>query len=64
VPPNRIDIVTAIDGVGFPEAWSDRAETTYGDQTVPAIGRRHLVQNKRTSGRPQDLIDLEILESE
>jgi len=27
------------------------------------IGRRHLVQNKRASGRPQDLLDLEILEN-
>jgi hypothetical protein len=24
----------------------------------------HLVQNKRASGRPQDLLDLEILEAE
>jgi hypothetical protein len=64
MPPNRIDIVTAIDGVSFPEAWPDRAETTYGDQTVPVIGCRHLVQNKRASGRPQDSLDLEILESD
>jgi hypothetical protein len=62
VPPNRIDIVTAIDGVSFPEAWPDRAETTYGNQTVPVIGRGHLIQNKRASARPQDLLDLEILE--
>jgi hypothetical protein len=64
VPPNRIDIVTAVDGVTFSEAWPGRAETTYGDQAVPVIGRRHLVQNKRASGRPQDLLDLEILETE
>jgi hypothetical protein len=62
VPPNRIDVVTAIDGVTFREAWPDRAETTYGDQTVPVIGRRHLIQNKRASGRPQDLLDLAVLE--
>lgn len=61
-PPNRIDIVTAIDGVDFREAWTDHVETTYGDQTVPVIGRRHLIQNKRASGRPQDLLDLEVLE--
>jgi hypothetical protein len=61
VPPNRIDIVTAIDGVGFPEAWPDRSETKYGDQAVPVIGRRHLVQNKRAAGRPQDMLDVEIL---
>jgi len=64
VPPNRIDIVTAIDGVEFPEAWPERAATTYGDQPVPVIGRRHLVQNKRASGRPQDLLDLTILDAD
>jgi hypothetical protein len=64
VPPNRIDVVTAIDGVAFPEAWPDRAETTYGDQAVPVIGRRHLIRNKRASGRPQDLLDLAVLESD
>jgi hypothetical protein len=64
VPPNRIDIVTAIDGVGFHEAWPGRTETTYGDEVVQVIGRAHLIQNKRASGRPQDLLDLEILESE
>ncbi len=63
VPPNRIDIVTAIDGVGFPDAWPDRTETTYADEVVPVIGRRHLIQNKRAAGRPQDLLDLEILEA-
>lgn len=62
VPPNRIDIVTAIDGVEFAEGWSGRAETTYGDQAVPVIGRTELIRNKRASGRPQDLLDLETLE--
>ncbi len=63
VPPNRI-VVTAIDGVSFSEAWPDRAETTYADQAVPVIGRRQLVQNKRASRRPQDLLDLEILQGD
>ncbi len=64
VPPNRIDIITAIDGVLFPEAWLERTGTRYGDQAVPVIGRLHLVQNKRASGRPQDLLDLEMLKAE
>lgn len=62
VPPNRIDIVTAIDGVQFAEAWAGHVETTYGDQVVPIIGRAELIRNKRATGRPQDLLDLEILE--
>jgi hypothetical protein len=32
------------------------------DQEVPVISRAHLIRNKRASGRPQDLIDVEILE--
>ena len=62
MPPNRIDILTGIDGVVFSDAWSGRDETTYGDQPIHVIGHAHLVQNKRASGRPQDLIDLELLE--
>jgi hypothetical protein len=63
VPPNRIDIVTGVDGVTFADAWPERAETTYGDQALPVIGRRHLIQNKRAAGRPQDLLDVASLES-
>jgi hypothetical protein len=62
VQPNRIDVLTAVDGVTFAEAWPERVETRYGDEGVHVIGRRHLVQNKRASGRPQDLVDAELLE--
>jgi hypothetical protein len=64
VPPNRIDVVTGIDGVDFAEAWPARVSTSYGDQAVPAIGRAHLIRNKRASGRPQDLLDADVLERE
>jgi hypothetical protein len=64
VPPNRIDVLTSIDGVGFDDAWPERVETTYGDVAVPVISRRHLVQNKRASGRPQDVVDADALERE
>ena len=30
---------------------------------MPVIGRRELVLNKRTVGRPQDLVDADLLES-
>ena len=63
VPPNRIDIVTAIDGVSFAEAWPGRSATTYGDQPVPVIGKADLIRNKRASGRPQDLLDVASLEA-
>jgi len=61
VAPNRIDILTAIDGVTFADAWPDRQETRYSDQVVPVIGLLHLLQNKRATGRSQDLLDAEEL---
>jgi hypothetical protein len=62
VPPNRVDIVTSIDGVEFQDAWPNRVETDYGDQRIWVIGRADLITNKRAAGRPQDLLDLTVLE--
>ncbi|HSM92248.1 MAG TPA: nucleotidyl transferase AbiEii/AbiGii toxin family protein [Anaeromyxobacteraceae bacterium] len=62
LPPNRIDILTSIDGVTFGEAWPSRLATEYGGQPLPVIGRAHLVANKRASARPQDLVDADALE--
>ena len=62
VAPNRVDFVTAIDGVTFREAWEGRASGTYGNQPVFYLGRSELIRNKRAAGRTQDLADLEALE--
>lgn len=62
IPPNRIDLVTSIDGVDFEKAWQARVETPYGDQKIMVISRHHLIDNKRACGRPQDLLDLKLLE--
>ena len=60
-PPNRVDILTSIDGVSFAEAWQSRAEGLYGTARVAYIGYDALVRNKTAAARPQDLADLEIL---
>jgi hypothetical protein len=62
VPPVRIDVLTAIDGVEFPEAWRDRVEAKLGALVVPVLSRHHLIANKRAAGRLQDLADIERLE--
>jgi len=62
-PPNQIDLITAIDGITFDQAWSTRIETTYGDVPVSYIGREELIENKRAAARPQDLADVSYLES-
>jgi hypothetical protein len=61
VAPNRIDVTTLIDGVAFESAWPNRTASVFGDQPIWIIGRRDLVANKQAAGRPQDLLDLEIL---
>jgi len=63
VPPNRVDIITLVEGIQFTEAWQDRAEVEIDGLVVPVIGRAHLIINKRTVGRPQDLLDADLLES-
>jgi hypothetical protein len=61
--PNRIDIITAIDGVSWDEAWASRTELKLGPNTCWTIGLQKLIQNKRASGRPQDMADLVRLEA-
>lgn len=62
IAPNRIDVTTTIDGVSFEEAWPNRVTSQYGDQPIFLIGRRDLLANKRAAGRPQDLLDVALLE--
>ncbi len=64
VPPLRIDVITAIDGVQFDEAWEARVATRFADQPAAVLSRQHLIRNKRTAGRMQDLADIERLERE
>lgn len=61
LPPYRIDILTSISGVGFPEAWAGRLGGTLFDVPVAFIGREAFIRNKRASGRPKDLEDLRAL---
>lgn len=62
VPPVRIDVITAIDGVEFEAAWPDRVEVILAGFAVPVLSRHHLIMNKKASGRLQDLADVEWLE--
>lgn len=61
VAPNRVDLITAIDGVSFEEAWADRIEGTFGSVPVSFLGRTSFVKNKQAAGRPQDLADIDAL---
>ncbi len=62
-PPNRIDILTSIDGVEFDLAFSNRVKSEYRGSRLWVIGREELILNKRSTGRKQDLLDVELLTS-
>jgi hypothetical protein len=62
IAPNRIDLMTAIDGVSFEEAWTGRVAGRFGGQPVSYLGRTDLLRNKRAAGRPQDIADIAALE--
>lgn len=61
VEPCRVDILSGISGVQFADAWSRRVVLDIEGVTVPVLGRADFVTNKRASGRPKDLLDLELL---
>lgn len=63
LPPNRIDVITKIDGVSFKSAWARRIHSSFAKGLVcPVIGLPDLLANKRASARPQDLADVDALE--
>jgi hypothetical protein len=64
VAPVRIDVITSISGVTWDEAWPESVPAFYGDVPVRVLGRKQLIANKRASGRPKDLIDLQTLEGD
>ncbi|MEQ9287366.1 MAG: hypothetical protein RIG77_10685 [Cyclobacteriaceae bacterium] len=62
VEPLRIDVLTAIDGIGdFKEAYRNKDESRYDLLKINFIGYRDLIENKKASNRLQDQRDVEEL---
>lgn len=61
LPPGRIDILTVVSGLDFESAWHSRLEITMDGVTFSVVGFNDLIVNKRASGRPKDLADLDAL---
>ena len=61
VPPFRLEILTTIDGVDFPQCYAARNTVVIDDVEVNLIDLHHLRLNKEASGRLKDLSDLENL---
>lgn len=60
-PPNRLDLITQPDGVAFVECWDARSTVVLDGVELNVIGLEDLIANKRASGRPRDLADIDDL---
>ncbi|TCZ68863.1 nucleotidyltransferase [Flaviaesturariibacter aridisoli] len=60
-PPLRIDLLTSIDGVSFPEAYQNRKMVAIDGLQVAFISYQDLLRNKAASGRPRDMDDIDQL---
>jgi Nucleotidyl transferase of unknown function (DUF2204) len=63
-PPARIDLLTAIDGVKFDEAFAHKLECDVSGILLPVISIDDLIRNKLATGRPKDLADVDMLRGE
>ncbi len=67
IPPNRIDLMNTIDGVHFEDAWNEKnsEHLSFGGEEVPIyfLSLKHLLINKKLSGRDKDRDDLSYLEN-
>jgi len=60
-PPLRIDILNAISGVNFDEAYAGRVLGQVDDLNISFINISDFIANKQASGRAKDLGDIDAL---
>lgn len=61
-PPLRLDFMRAIDGVDTETVFAGAVCAKLDHVAIRMISLAHLIANKRTAGRPQDVIDADFLE--
>lgn len=61
VSPIRIDVLTAIDGVGFSDCYPNRQTAVLDGVPIAVIGIHDLRRNKASTGRAKDQEDLRLL---
>ena len=62
IAPRRIDLITHIDGVDFSDAYPSRKTIVIEGLNLPFISKENLIQNKKSTGRDKDLVDVKHLE--
>jgi hypothetical protein len=61
VSPVMIELINIISGVSFKTAWKNRVAGAYGSTEIFYLSKPDLLKNKKASGRPRDLIDIDEL---
>lgn len=61
LPPARIDLMKGVPGGDFAVAWGTRVTHEVAGVSISVVGREELIRLKLASGRPQDLVDAELL---
>lgn len=54
VEPVRVDVMNAVAGLGFADAWEHRAEAQFDDVTTPVLSIDDLIVAKQAAGRAKD----------
>ncbi len=57
-PPSRIDLMTSVTGLEFEDIYADHIEVNVDGISLSVVGLEGLIQNKRATGRLQDLADI------
>ena len=60
-PPVRIDLITSITGVSWEDAWQGRVSGEMGGNPIHFLGVSEFIANKKATGRPKDLGDIDSL---
>jgi hypothetical protein len=60
-PPLRIDILNAISGVDFDDAYEGRVQGRDGDLEISFINISDFIANKQATGRAKDIGDIDAL---
>lgn len=61
VPPVRVDVLMGIPGLDFEDAWQRRSQFDFDGLLVWFVSKHDLIKSKLASGRPQDLLDADVL---
>lgn len=59
--PARIDLMKGVPGGDFRACWERRVDVVLDGITVHVVSREDLITLKEASGRPQDLLDAQVL---